>query len=67
MKQARLRQTVFHLISGIQACVCLCVPACVFGWVCLCTQGKKGAGREEDKNVREARLKEKEGDRIHVT
>lgn len=33
----------------------------------MCTQGKKGAGREENKNVREARLTEKDGDRIYVT
>lgn len=38
-------------------CACLCVQACVGGWVCVCTQAKKGAGREENKNVREARLR----------
>lgn len=47
--------------------MCIRVRACVCGWVCVCTHGKKGSGREENKNVREARLTEKEGDRIHVT
>lgn len=37
----------------------MCVHMSGWGWGWGCTQGKKGAGREANKNAREARLKER--------